>query len=162
MIADSRDRPSPDGRALGLIETKGLIGAIEAADAMVKSAKVQLLETELSTGAMVTVKVVGETGAVRSAVDAGAKAAERVGQLVSAHIIPRPHDDTEDILVYPQRQAPKTSKETGAVTIINYDELTVKKLRALARQTPNYPLSGRDISKAGKAQLLKLFKKLTT
>ena len=84
--------------ALGLIETKGLIGAIEAADAMVKAAKVTLISKELVTGALVLIKVEGEVGAVKSAVDAGAAAAQRVGQLVSTHIIPRPDDQIDEII----------------------------------------------------------------
>ena len=79
-------------KALGLIETKGLIGAIEAADAMVKAANVKLVGKEKITAGLVTVKIVGEVAAVKSAVDAGAAAAQRVGQLVSAHVIPRPDD----------------------------------------------------------------------
>ncbi|MBU2508042.1 MAG: BMC domain-containing protein [Bacteroidetes bacterium] len=84
--------------ALGLIETKGLIGAIEAADAMAKAADVRILNKEKSTGALVTIKIVGEVAAVRAAVDAGCAAASRIGQLVSSHIIPRPHDDIDFIL----------------------------------------------------------------
>lgn len=84
--------------ALGLIETKGLIGAIEAADAMVKAANVKLVGKEKITSALVTVKIVGEVAAVKSAVDAGAAAAQRVGQLVSAHVIPRPDDEIECLI----------------------------------------------------------------
>ncbi len=87
--------------ALGLIETKGLIGAIEAADAMLKAANVKLVSKEKITAALVTVKIIGETAAVKSAVDAGAAAAQRVGQLVSAHVIPRPDDQIEDLIYYP-------------------------------------------------------------
>ncbi|MFA5804450.1 MAG: BMC domain-containing protein [Melioribacteraceae bacterium] len=87
--------------ALGLIETKGLIGAIEAADAMLKAANVKLVSKEKITDALVTVKIIGETAAVKSAVDAGAAAAQRVGQLVSAHVIPRPDDQIEDLIYYP-------------------------------------------------------------
>ncbi len=85
-------------KALGLVETKGLVGAIEAADAMVKTAAVQLIGIENTIAALLTVKVVGETGAVKAAVDAGASAAEKVGELISCHVIPRPHDDTESIV----------------------------------------------------------------
>lgn len=84
--------------ALGLIETKGLVGAIEAADAMVKAAKVQLIGKEKVGGGYVTVMVRGDVGAVKAAVDAGAAAAEKVGELVSVHVIPRPHSDVEMIL----------------------------------------------------------------
>jgi ethanolamine utilization protein EutM len=81
--------------ALGLIETKGLIGAVEAADAMCKAAKVTLLGKERSGGALMTVMVRGEVGAVRAAVEAGAAAAKRVGELVSQHVIPRPAADLD-------------------------------------------------------------------
>ena len=84
--------------ALGMIETRGLVGAIEAADAMVKAAKVVLIGTEKIGGGFVTVMVRGDTGAVKAATDAGASAAEKVGELVSVHVIPRPHEDVEMIL----------------------------------------------------------------
>ncbi len=84
--------------ALGMIETKGLIGAIEAADAMVKAANVTLVGKELVGGGLVTVLVRGDVGAVKAATDAGAAAAERVGELLSVHVIPRPHSEVETIL----------------------------------------------------------------
>jgi len=86
------------GEALGLIETKGLVGAIEAADAMVKSANVNLMGYEKIGSAYVTVMVRGDVGAVKAATDAGAAAAKKVGEVVSVHVIPRPHSDTEKIL----------------------------------------------------------------
>jgi ethanolamine utilization protein EutM len=84
--------------ALGMIETKGLVGAIEAADAMVKAANVTLVGKEKVGGGLVTVLVRGDVGAVKAATDAGAAAAERVGELVSIHVIPRPHSEVEVIL----------------------------------------------------------------
>ena len=84
--------------ALGMIETKGLVGAIEAADAMVKAANVTLVGKEHVGGGLVTVMVRGDVGAVKAATDAGAAAAERVGELVSVHVIPRPHNEIEGIL----------------------------------------------------------------
>ena len=84
--------------ALGMVETKGLVGAIEAADAMVKAANVQLVGKEKIGSGLVTVMVRGDVGAVKASVDAGAAAAKRVGELVSVHVIPRPHDDVEGIL----------------------------------------------------------------
>lgn len=84
--------------ALGMIETKGFVGAVEAADAMVKAANVKLIgKTQIGAG-LVTVIVRGDVGAVKAATDAGAAAADRVGELVSVHVIPRPHDDVELIL----------------------------------------------------------------
>ncbi|WP_105165941.1 propanediol utilization microcompartment protein PduA [Clostridium taeniosporum] len=84
--------------ALGMVETKGLIGAIEAADAMVKSANVTLVGYEKIGSGLVTVMVRGDVGAVKAATDAGAAAAQKVGEVVSIHVIPRPHMDTEKIL----------------------------------------------------------------
>ena len=84
--------------ALGIIETKGLIGSIEAADAMVKAANVTLIGKERVGGGLVTVMVRGDVGAVKAATDAGAAAAQRVGELLSVHVIPRPHAEVETIL----------------------------------------------------------------
>ena len=85
-------------QALGMIETKGLVGSIEAADAMVKAANVTLIGKVHVGGGLVTVMVRGDVGAVKSATEAGAAAAERVGNLVSVHVITRPHDEVEGIL----------------------------------------------------------------
>ena len=86
------------GDALGLIETRGLIGAIEAADAMVKTANVQLIAKEYIGAGYVTVMARGDVGAIKAATDAGAEAARRVGELISVHVIPRPHAEVERIL----------------------------------------------------------------
>ena len=87
-----------DTNSLGMIETKGLIGAIEAADAMVKSANVQLVGKEQVGGGLVTVMVRGAVGAVKAATDAGAAAAEKVGEQISVHVIARPHTEVDVIL----------------------------------------------------------------
>jgi len=92
------------GEALGLIETKGFVGAIEAADAMVKAANVTLVGYEKIGGGLITVLVRGDVGATKAATDAGAAAAGRVGELVSVHVIPRPHTDVDGLL-------PKMAKE---------------------------------------------------
>ena len=84
--------------ALGMIETKGLVGSIEAADAMVKAANVTLIGKEFVGGGLVTVMVRGDVGAVKAATDAGAAAAQRVGELVSVHVISHPHAEVETIL----------------------------------------------------------------
>lgn len=84
--------------ALGMLETKGLVGAIEGADAMVKAANVTLIGYEKIGSGLVTVMVRGDVGAVKAATDAGAVAAKKVGEVVSVHVIPRPHTDTEKIL----------------------------------------------------------------
>lgn len=88
--------------ALGLVETKGLIGSIEAADAMVKAANVVLTGKEYIGAGYVTVMVRGDVGAVKAATDAGAAAARRVGELVSVHVIPRPHAEVEKVLPRPK------------------------------------------------------------
>ena len=84
--------------ALGMVETRGLVAAIEAADAMVKAANVQLIGTEKIGSGLVSVMVRGDVGAVKSAVDAGSTSAARLGELVATHVIPRPHEDVEKIL----------------------------------------------------------------
>ena len=94
--------------ALGMVETKGLIGAIEAADSMVKAANVKLIGKEKIGSGLVTVMVRGDVGAVKASVEAGASAAKRVGELVSVHVIARPHADVEGIL---PRQEEKKEKE---------------------------------------------------
>ena len=94
--------------SLGMIETKGLVGAIEAADAMVKSANVQLVGKEQIGGGLVTVMVRGDVGAVKAATDAGAAAAEKVGELVSVHVIARPHTEVDNILPQGRQSAPRT------------------------------------------------------
>jgi len=84
--------------ALGMIETKGLVGSIEAADAMVKAANVTLIGKEQVGAGLVTVMVRGDVGAVKAATDAGAAACEKVGELISVHVIPRPHNEVDAIL----------------------------------------------------------------
>jgi ethanolamine utilization protein EutM len=84
--------------ALGLVETRGFVGAVEAADAMVKAANVKLVGKEKTGSGLVTVMVRGDVGAVKAAIEAGGEAARRVGELVSVHIIPRPHADVEELL----------------------------------------------------------------
>ena len=86
------------GEALGMVETKGLVGMVEAADTMVKAAKVTLIGYEKVGGGLVTAIVRGDVAAVKSATDAGAAAARRVGELVSVHVIPRPHGSLEECL----------------------------------------------------------------
>ena len=84
--------------ALGMIETKGFAAMVEAADAMVKAAKVEIVHYEKIGGGYVTVIVRGDVAAVKAATEAGAKGAQRVGELVSVHVIPRPHESVEDVL----------------------------------------------------------------
>ena len=100
--------------ALGMVETKGLVGAIEAADAMVKAANVVLVGKEYIGAGYVTVHVRGDVGAVKAATDAGAAAARRVGELVSVHVIPRPHDEVEKILPRAEPAAPPAPVAPGS------------------------------------------------
>lgn len=206
--------------ALGLIETKGLVGAIEAADAMVKAAAVRIISKEKVTGALIIIKISGETAAVKSAVDAGAAAASRIGELVSAHVIPRPDDQLDQLLFdenlkeekQPQKKSgkqkaklakiktpepkPKVIEKTEEVNtevvvvespkpkiivpkqvvedvpkiekkslqkLPSMDELVVLNvhaLRRIARGFDEFPIKGREISKANRAKLLDYFKSL--
>ena len=145
-----------DEKALGLVETKGLVGAIEAADAMLKTAAVQLIGIENTIAALLTVKVVGETGAVKAAVDAGASAAEKVGEMISCHVIPRPHDDTESI-IYNQSDDINSGGSAANLTIEKVKTMPVRQLRSLARDVAGFPIQGREISRANKEILVEKF-----
>lgn len=168
--------------ALGLVETRGLVAAIEAADAMVKTANVVLVGKEVTNPALITIKVVGDTAAVRSAVEAGAAAAQRVGELVSQHVIPRPAEGMEDLLysggsrTQPDvedelREGRIDEDEEEAVPEIPYsmpegltdeqkeyftslEAMTVHELRRHARGIEGLKIYGREISRANKGQLL--------
>jgi len=102
-------------KALGLVETRGLVAAIEAADAMVKAANVTLIGKERTDPALITIKVVGETAAVRSAVDAGAAAAKRVGVLVSTHIIPQP--DLQMTTLIPEIEEKRVTEKVKQIIV---------------------------------------------
>lgn len=118
--------------ALGLIETKGLVGAIEAADAATKAADVELLGRERADAGLMTIKIRGDVAAVRAAVDAGAAAAQRVGELVSVHVIPRPDSDTE-ILIFPPASQ---TKERPAVAVVAAPEPDPAPKRVEAERAP--------------------------
>ena len=137
--------------ALGMIETKGLVAAIEAADAMVKAANVKLLDKVLVGGGLVTVLISGDVGAVKAATDAGVAAAERIGELISIHVIPRPHMELSGIL-------PHLKSEALDVEISELEKMTVVNLRHFVRQIEGIGISGKDISKANKETLLKELK----
>src|SRR5688572_24562653 len=106
-------QPSMSQEALGMIETRGFIGAVEAADAMVKTANVELVGKEYLLNGYVTVLVRGDVGSVKAATEAGAMAAKRVGELISVHVIPRPFDDTDKFLQHWSRTAPKPDTSAG-------------------------------------------------
>ncbi len=100
---ETKDKKFTEGKvmtqqALGMIETRGLVAAIEAADAMLKAANVELVGTEKIGSGLVSVMVRGDVGAVKAAVDAGSSSAERLGEVIATHVIPRPHADVEKIL----------------------------------------------------------------
>lgn len=134
-----------------MVETRGLIGAIEAADAMVKAAEVSILGMERADAGLMTVHVVGEVAAVKAAVDAGSAAAQRVGELVAQHVIPRPDPDIASVV----------GEEGGnpGVQSANLDDMTVRELRALARTQKDFPIKGRSIASANKEQLLEAFRR---
>jgi len=139
-------------QALGLIETRGLVGAIEAADAGVKAAPVKLLGTERTDPALITVLFGGDVASVKAAVDAGAAAAERVGQLVAVHVIPRP---------YPGLELMSDEEEGGgAPPGTPLSEMKVVDLRHMARQIETFPLKGRELSMATRDELLAHFRAL--
>lgn len=203
--------------ALGLIETKGLVGAIEAADAMCKAANVKLISKEKVTGALMVVKVEGEVAAVQAAIDAGAAAAQRIGELVAAHVIPRPDDQVKQLMYFEESEKPSKEEIPEPSSIekkedvdepeiddnpgeneiveeeIEYEEpeseiaedltedenvereenpdnegveippqgalekLNVHELRKLARSIDDFPIKGRDISKANRSELIEHF-----
>ncbi len=144
-------------QALGLIETRGLVGAIEAADAGLKAAPVELLGTERVDAALVTVLFSGDTASVKAAVDAGAAAAERVGELVSVHVIPRP-DPQLDVLEHDDEDGGASAAPLRATQRLA--DMKVVELRHRARLTPNFPLKGRELSRANRDELLALFRRL--
>ena len=151
--------PAPNETALAMIETRGLIGAIEAADAMVKAADVRLVKLEVTVGALVTVQAVGEVAAAQAALEAGRRAAERVGEVVSVHVIPNPDAAVRtlqglDATPTPGPVAPSAQGNPASAEALS--RLSVRELRALARTIPEFPLQGRAIAKASKQQLVDL------
>ena len=146
----------PDGSALGMVEAYGLVAAVEAADAMVKSAGVRLVRQQRTVPALVTHFVVGDTAAVRAAVSAAEAAVARVGQVVATHVIPRPAPDVWRRLVgvAPGEAPPAPARRATAAPAPDYDARTVRELRDLARAREDDRLSGRAVSSASKAELV--------
>ncbi len=219
-------------QALGLVETKGLVASIEAADAMLKASRVRLVGKERALAGLITIVVVGDVAAVKASVDAGAAAAQRIGELVSVHVIPKPDDQiaailpiedrketlTTEKIIKPKPAKPvekiikekeikkefkvvpkvipdkppeeklkkevahkissdhieqlkrealgkkfdveKTEKQDSSdeINMRELEELNVHQLRRLARSTENFPIKGREISRANRGQLLDYFK----
>ena len=142
-----------------MVETHGLVAAIEAADAMVKSAAVHLVRQQRTNPAMVTHFVVGDVGAVRAAVAAAEAAAARVGRVAGAHIIPRPAPGVWKALVGVEPGEPagprrRAAQPAQAAASEDYGAMTVRELRKLARARDDDRLSGRDIASAAKADLV--------
>jgi len=164
--------------ALGMIETRGLVASIEAADAMVKAASVTLISKTHVGGGLVTVMVEGDVGAVKAATDAGAAAAERVGELISVHVIPRPAADvahildrrpepkpepepepeeaahTEEMKEEQPEEAPAEKMDLSELTPEALGKMTVAKLRIVARELGTTGMSRRDIRFAKKEDLI--------
>lgn len=141
--------------SIGLIETRGLVGAIEAGDAGTKAAPVVFMGAEYADAGLVTVTFQGSVAAVKAAVDAGAAAAERVGQLVSVHVIARPspelaalEDDDDD------------NGSAGPPDPARLTSMKVVELRRAARRTPNFPITGRSLARAGREEILQGFRSL--
>ena len=175
--------------AIGMIETKGLVASIEAADAMVKAANVRLIDKERVGGGLVTVIVTGDVGAVKAATDAGAAAAERVGDLISVHVIPRPAKDVGAMIegggdippdAPPPKAAPKPPAEAVTAVASAIDEppkapppakaagrksmeelagMKVVALRSYLRQQHFADIDNGQIKYANKAELLDVFKR---
>lgn len=149
------------GRALGLIETRGLVGAIEAADAGVKAADVELAGVEYADAGLITVHFQGDVAAVKSAVDAGAASAERVGSLVSVHVIPRP-DPGIDILATDMHGG-AIGTHPDAPVALDPDRLRAMKvveLRRAARRVAGFPIRGRALARANRDEILDGFERL--
>jgi len=151
-------------RALGLVETRGLVGSIEAADVMLKTARVTLAGKEYARGGLVTVAVTGDVAAVTTAVEAGAAAAARVGELVSSHVIPRPAEDTAFLVAVPRAADAAPAKpaeeefafepDPGAFRA-RLEAMNVHELRTLARDTAGLGIQGREISMANRDILIR-------
>lgn len=150
--------PGQSRVAYGMIETRGLVGAIEAADAMLKAANVTLVGLERTVAALITVQITGETAAVRASVDAGVAAAQRVGDVLASHVIARPSDDVRAMQFGADPKtstasSPSFTGSTSAVTV-DLDEMTVRELRSLARDLDDAPIQGRAIARATKQELI--------
>jgi ethanolamine utilization protein EutM len=141
-------------KAIGILETRGLVAGITASDAMLKAADVSLVNKEVTSPALVSIIIEGEVAAVKSAIDAGQLAANSVGELVSTLVIPRPAQGLS------QTFSRMNTEISVGENKEDYSTLTVAQLRKLARSIENFPLKGRDISQANKTSLLQLLRNL--
>lgn len=156
--------------ALGFVETRGLVAAIEACDAMLKAARVRLLARQITNPALITICVAGETAAVKAAMDAGARAAERVGRVAGTLLIPSPAEGITSLAMGLSRESwgPSSTRERSLPSATDASSaapaapasmealsaMPVRALRALARRLPGMPLGGRRISQATREELL--------
>lgn len=152
--------PLADETALGLLETHGLVAGIEAADAMLKTADVRLVSIEQTIPALITIKIVGDVASVQASVDAGRAAAERVGRVVAAHVIPRPADEVRAMMKLDAEPALEMAPAVRpAKNDPEYESMTVRELRAIARDIADFPLQGREVARARKDELVDELKK---
>lgn len=142
------------GSAIGLIETRGLVGVIEAADTAAKTADVRLLGFERIGGGFVSLSFQGDTASVTTAVEAARAAAARVGEVVSAHVIPSPRIDVEALAPRAPDPRPEGDAPEPPELPQDLDAVPVSRLRRLARQTAGVGLKGRQVSRANKEQLI--------
>lgn len=140
--------------AIGLIETKGLVGVLEAADTAAKAAHVHMLGVERIGGGLVSVRFRGDTASVQAAVSAGAEAARRLSPVVNAHVIPSPAIDLGHVVSEKKSPSPAASHPEQPPPVEDLHSLPVTRLRQLARRTPGLSLQGRQISRANKQQLI--------
>ncbi len=147
------------GRALGLVETRGLVGAIEASDAGTKAADVRFLGHEYADAGLVTAMFSGEVAAVRAAVSAGSAAAERVGVLISTHVIPQPHSGM-DIMLGEAAAAAVAAAGGDSTPGGALESMKVVELRQAARNVENFPIKGRLLARSGREEILGGFREL--
>ena len=146
-----------------MIETRGLVGAIEAGDAGTKAAAVEFLGKEYADAGLVTVFFRGDVAAVKAAVDAGATAAERVGQLVSVHVIAQPYVDLDALEDSPTAKPPARHRPgpvRATANRVRLTDLKVVELRRAAREVSGFPITGRSLARAGREKILVAFRKM--
>lgn len=147
------------GRALGLVETRGLVGAIEASDAGTKAADVRFLGHEYADAGLVTAMFSGDVAAVRAAVSAGSAAAEKVGILISTHVIPQPHSGLDNMFGEVALAAAMAAGE-GSPPVGALESMKVVELRQAARNVENFPIKGRLLARSGREEILSGFREL--
>lgn len=170
-------------QALGLIETVGLVGAMEATDAAAKASSIVVIRTEVTEASLVTIYIEGDLAAVQAAVEAGVSACQRFSRVLAHTVIARPHDEISPLIerpnqkwkgktavptVAPSKSAPQTGAASAASSAAptprpsfgaqDYESMTVSALRSIARRRGDLPLSGREIANADKDTLVRLLR----